>query len=93
MTVFLARLFAAAGLAAWMAVLTWATGPASAADQEDGTTLKVKEGQPAPDVELPATQVAKVLPDQKDATTLHLQDLQGKKNVVLYFFPKASTPG
>jgi hypothetical protein len=54
---------------------------------------KVKEGQPAPDVNLPATQVEKVLPDQKDAKTLHLKDLEGKKNVVLYFFPKAGTPG
>ena len=53
----------------------------------------VKEGQPAPDIELPATQIEKVLPDKKDAKTLHLKDLQGKKNVVLYFFPKALTGG
>jgi hypothetical protein len=54
---------------------------------------KIQEGQPAPDVELPATQVEKVLPEKKDAKTLHLKDLQGKKNVVLYFFPKAGTRG
>ena len=50
-------------------------------------------GKPAPNIELPATQIAKVLPDKKDAKTLSLKDFQGKKNVVLYFFPKANTPG
>jgi cytochrome oxidase Cu insertion factor (SCO1/SenC/PrrC family) len=53
----------------------------------------VKEGQPAPAVELPATQIGTVLPDKKDAKTLKLQDLKGKKNVVLFFFPKAMTKG
>lgn len=53
---------------------------------------QVKEGQPAPDVDLPATQIGKVLPGST-AKTLHLKDLQGKKNVVLYFFPKALTAG
>ncbi len=52
-----------------------------------------KEGQPAPNIDLPATQIGKVLPDKKDAKTLNLKDLQGKKNVVLYFFPKALTGG
>jgi hypothetical protein len=63
---------------------------APAAGDED---KKVEEGQPAPDVELPATQIDKVHPDQKDAKMLHLKDLQDKKNVVLYFFPKALTGG
>lgn len=54
---------------------------------------QVKEGQPAPDVNLPATQIDKVLPGQKDAKTLNLKDLVGKKNVVLYFYPKALTGG
>jgi hypothetical protein len=57
-----------------------------------GEARKVQEGQPAPDVELPATQIGKVLPGKADAGTLHLSDLKGK-NVVLYFFPKASTAG
>lgn len=63
----------------------------SAGRQDKGG--KVKEGQPAPDVSLPATQIDKVLPDHKDGKTLSLKDFQGKKHVVLYFFPKASTPG
>jgi len=42
----------------------------------------LKEGQPAPDFTLPTD----------DGTTLHLADLKGKP-VVLFFFPKASTPG
>ncbi len=73
------------GLAVGLAVVF---GPAKAAAKEN-----LKEGQPAPDVELPATQIEKILPEKKDAKTLHLKDLQGKKNVVLYFFPKASTLG
>jgi hypothetical protein len=49
-------------------------------------------GKPAPDFKVAATQINKVLPDKKDATTLSLKDLKGK-NVVLYFFPKAKTRG
>lgn len=75
------------------ALLVLLSAAASADDKNDGTKLRVKEGQQAPDVELPAVQVEKALPDQKDAKTLKLKDLQGKKNVVLYFFPKAMTPG
>jgi peroxiredoxin Q/BCP len=59
----------------------------------DDSTLKVKEGDKAPEVQLPATQIAKVLPDKKDAKTISLKDFEGKKNVVLYFYPKAMTPG
>ncbi len=72
---------ALAGFAAWLAV------PA--------TTLQadVKEGQPAPDIKLPATQIGTILPDKKDAKELALKDLRGKKNVVVYFFPKALTKG
>ena len=73
-----------------LALLTWAVGPAPAADK--GDDQKPVVGKPAPDIELPATQVGKVLPDKKDAKTLSLKDLQGK-NVVLYFFPKAMTKG
>ena len=41
----------------------------------------------------PSDEIEKALPDHKDARTLHLKDLEGKKNVVLYFFPKALTGG
>ncbi len=75
----------AAALAA-CAALAWATGVAA---QE----TKVEEGKPAPAVNLPAANVEKVLPDKKAAKTLSLKDLQGKKHVVLYFFPKAMTAG
>ena len=50
----------------------------------------MKEGQPAPDVELPAANIATVLP--RAGATLKLGDLKGK-NVVLWFFPRAMTPG
>ena len=44
------------------------------------------------DIDLPAANIDKVLPDKKDAKALDLKDLRGK-NVVLYFFPKAKTRG
>jgi len=49
-------------------------------------------GKAAPAFDLSATQIGKVLPDKKDATTLSLKDLKGK-NVVLFFYPKALTKG
>ncbi len=52
----------------------------------------VEEGKPAPNISLEATQVGKVLPDKQNAKMLSLKDLKGK-NVVLYFYPKAMTPG
>lgn len=55
----------------------------------DDTKLKVKEGDKFPSVELTAVQVEKV---KKDATTLSIDDLKGK-NVVVFFYPKAMTPG
>jgi peroxiredoxin Q/BCP len=63
---------------------------ALAANADDAP--KVEEGKPAPDFTLPATQIGKVLPDKADAKALSLADLKGK-NVVLYFYPKAMTPG
>jgi hypothetical protein len=78
-----------AGAAVLLCGLACAAGPAAGDKKAEG----VKEGQKAPDVELPATQIGKVLPGQKDAKTLHLKDLRGKKNVVLYFYPKALTGG
>jgi peroxiredoxin Q/BCP len=62
------------------------------AEDKKEEAQKVEEGKPAPDITLEATQIGTVLPDKKDAKTLSLKDLKGK-NVVLYFFPKAMTPG
>lgn len=59
--------------------------------QRKGAT--VREGQMAPPVELPAVQVITVLPDKAGAKTLNLKDFVGKKNVVLWFYPKALTRG
>ena len=42
-----------------------------------------QEGQAAPDFRIPAS----------DGTTISLNDFHGKKNVVLYFYPKDNTPG
>jgi AhpC/TSA family len=88
MMLLLARPAVVAGILLLVFGLAWAVNPAPAADEN-----KVKVGQPAPDITLPATQVEKALPDKKGTETLHLKDLQGKKNVVLYFFPKALTKG
>src|SRR4051794_29227639 len=49
-----------------------------------------KEGTKAPDIDLPATQLDKIAPGAK---TLKLSDLRGKKNVILFFYPKAMTRG
>ena len=73
-------LVALAGLA-WIATPIWAGGE------------KLKEGKSAPDIELPATNVTSIFPDKKDSKTLKLSDLKGKKNVVLWFYPKALTGG
>jgi len=43
----------------------------------------LKEGQEAPDFSLPAA----------DGKHVKLSDFKGKKNVVLYFYPKDDTPG
>jgi peroxiredoxin Q/BCP len=45
--------------------------------------IKVKAGDPAPDFEGPTS----------DGSRLGLKDFVGKKNVVLYFYPKDDTPG
>jgi peroxiredoxin Q/BCP len=72
-------------LAGWVLVLGFA--------RVHGQGSAVAEGKPAPKVELPAVNVATALPDQKDAKTLSLDAFRGKKNVVLFFFPKALTSG
>jgi hypothetical protein len=91
MTLLFARPVSVVALLAVAACMVWAVG-ASAADKKDDTP-KAEVGKPAPDIDLPATLIEKSLPDQKEAKTLHLKDLQGKKNVVLYFYPKAMTGG
>jgi len=62
------------------------------ADEKKAVEAKDLVGKPAPDIELPATQIEAVLPDKKGAKTISLRDLKGK-NVVLFFFPKAMTGG
>ena len=57
----------------------------SAFEEKKPEAPKVEEGKPAPDVELQATQIDKVLPDKKDAKTMSLKEFQGKKNVVMFF--------
>ena len=66
---------------AWIAMPIWAGG------------TKLAEGKAAPDIELPATNIGSIFPDKKDAKTLKLSDLKGKKNIVLWFYPKALTTG
>ena len=44
---------------------------------------ELKEGQKAPDFSLPSS----------EGGTVSLKDFQGKKSVVLYFYPKDDTPG
>ena len=69
---------------ALLTALCGSVGPLSAGDEAPA----VKVGQKAPDIDLPA-----VLPDKKGEHHLRLSDYRGKKNVVLYFFPKALTGG
>ena len=45
--------------------------------------LPVKEGDQAPDFEATVT----------GGRTIRLSDFAGKRNLVLWFFPKAGTPG
>jgi len=73
-------LVALAGLV-WVAMPTWAGGE------------KLQEGKAAPDIELPATSIGTIFPDKKDAKTLKISELKGKKNLVLWFYPKALTGG
>src|SRR5262245_38620614 len=64
------------------------------ATAEKKEAVKVEEGKPFPvKVELQATSIDKLLPGQKDAKTLNLAELKGKKNVILFFYPKAMTGG
>jgi hypothetical protein len=76
-----------AGLGALLAAVCAGTTGA----REDAPNVEV--GKPAPAFDLPATQINKVLPDKKGAKTISLKDFENKKNVVLFFFPKAMTRG
>ena len=67
------------------------TAPALPAPADEGQG-KVEVGKPAPPIDLPATNVGKILPDKKGARAISLKDVKGK-NVVVYFFPKALTRG
>jgi len=62
-----------------------------ASSPADDSKLKVKEGDAFPDVALKAAQVEK-LPGKKAGDTVSIADLKGK-TVVLFFYPKAMTPG
>jgi hypothetical protein len=77
-------------LAAGLALLLGLAAASTAVGREEAP--KVEVGKPAPDFNLPATQIGKVLPDKPDAKMLSLKDLRGK-NIVLYFYPKALTRG
>lgn len=55
----------------------------------DDTTLKVKAGDKFPEIPLAAAQIGKI---KKDAKTVTIADLKGKVAVV-FFYPKADTPG
>lgn len=56
---------------------------------KDDTMLKVKAGDKFPVVELKAAQIDKI---KKDAKAVSIEDLKGKIAVV-FFYPKADTPG
>jgi len=64
----------------------------SASVRAQDNMLKVKEGDPMPDVAVAAVQPEKAVPDKKGAASLSLKDVKGK-NVVLFFFPRANTKG
>jgi hypothetical protein len=81
------RLVQVAALAGLLALALPA--PPAPADEGQG---KVEVGKPAPPIDLPATNIDKVLPDKKGAKTISLKDVRGK-NVVVYFFPRALTRG
>ena len=68
------------------ALLVWAA-PAF------GDNPEINEGGKLPTIDLPAANVGAALPNQKDAKTLNLDEFKGKKNVVLFLFPKAMTRG
>jgi hypothetical protein len=77
------RVVGAAALAAGLCL----AGPAAA----DDSKLKVKVGDPFPDIAVPAAQADK-LPGKKPGDKVRVADLKGKL-VVVAFYPKALTGG
>lgn len=77
-------------IAARVAGLTAAVCLCLSASAQDGG-LKVKVGDPFPNVALPAAQVEK-LPGKKAGDKVSIADLKGK-TVVVFFYPRALTPG
>jgi peroxiredoxin Q/BCP len=75
----------AAGLAAVLSLT------ASGAVGQDDTKLKVKVGDPFPNVPVKAAQVEK-LPGKKAGDAVSIADLKGK-TVVVFFYPRALTSG
>jgi thioredoxin-dependent peroxiredoxin len=76
----------AVGAAAVLAGLALAGGATA-----DDSKLKVKVGDPFPDVAVPAAQAGKV-PGKKAGDKISVADLKGKV-VVVAFYPKALTGG
>ena len=81
------RVAQGAGALLVLAGLAWIAAPIRAGG------AKLEEGKAAPDIELAATNIGSIFPDKKDAKTLKISDLKGKKNIVLWFYPKALTGG
>ena len=75
----------------WVAAGLVAGLVAAAAPAQDNSKLKVKEGDPFPNVPLKAAQVEKA-PGKKAGETLSIADLKGK-TVVVFFYPRALTSG
>lgn len=61
------------------------------AAQQPGTPPLLKAGQSSPNVDMPGVGWEKVL--SRKAESVNLKDFIGKKNVVLFFYPKAMTLG
>lgn len=55
----------------------------------DDSTLKVKVGDPFPEAAVKATLIEQI---KKDAEEISIKDLKGKV-VVIFFYPRAMTPG
>jgi peroxiredoxin Q/BCP len=93
MRLLITRLLGTAALVA-LAGLALTAGDARA-DKEPAAKAsagKVEEGKEAPNFTLPAANAGDLVSGKKGAKMLTLKDLRGK-TVVLFFFPKAMTPG
>jgi peroxiredoxin Q/BCP len=60
----------------------------------DAPAEPLKVGDKAPNITLPATLANKAVPGKKEQDTVSLKEIGANgKNVVLFFYPKAMTPG